>query len=201
MEKIKSSWVSILSLIFLIGIVYGGYKLCQAYYDKGYAKGYESGITAAVIPEKKEPIKLPVDSTSNTVIRYVERATDDKAAVDVSMDTPKIIARANGKEYQFEQIATEKQAFEKGQLQIKQASTATVDVTQIVNDQMAQERVELKKKYNKNNEIKPAVLIGRDSAYIGIEYEAKLWDVGYYAKVHGNGSKSLIKTSYTIAKW
>lgn len=145
--------------------------------------------------------EIPVTHDQQTSISYGARAPDDNAQVDISSKPPAVIVRANDKEYTMPSTVKETAAFENGQLKIKQETTAKIDVTQVVNEQMEQERKALLAKYNRPNELKASVLAGSSSFYVGAEYEAKMWDAGIYQRVAGDGDKRLIKGSATILRW
>ena len=144
---------------------------------------------------------IPTESTQQTTIGYVERAPNDNAQVTLDTNVPQVVVRANDKEYTMPSTVKESSAFENGQLKIKQESTTKIDVTQVVNEQMEQERKALLAKYNRPNELKGAFLVGRSSFYFGTEYEAKMWDVGVYQRLAGDGDDRLIKGSATVLRW
>ena len=87
---------------------------------------------------------IPVAHTQDTTIEYVERATGDNAQVELRTPEPTVVVRANDKEYTMPSTVKETSAFENGQLKIKQETTANIDVTQVVNEQMEQERKQMK---------------------------------------------------------
>ena len=89
---------------------------------------------------------IPTESTQQTTIGYVERAPNDNAQVALDTNLPQVVVRANDKEYTMPSTVKESSAFENGQLKIKQESTTKIDVTQVVNEQMEQERKLLKAK-------------------------------------------------------
>ena len=85
-------------------------------------------------------------SEQETAIQYVERPAGDNAQVELETPVPDVLVRANDKEYKMPSTVKETQAFENGQLKIKQEATTKIDVTQVVNEQMEQERKEIKRK-------------------------------------------------------
>lgn len=87
---------------------------------------------------------IPVAHTQDTTIQYVERQTGDSAQVELRTPAPIVVVRANDKEYTMPSTVKETSAFENGQLKIKQETTANIDVTKVVNEQMEQERKQLK---------------------------------------------------------
>jgi hypothetical protein len=101
--------------------------------------------TELTTEKEKPPIVIPVKSDAETIVKYVERPADSMAQVKVDTIAPKIVVQANEKEYSFDSIMNEKYAFEKGQLQIQQSSAVVIDTTKIINDQMQEERLKLKR--------------------------------------------------------
>ena len=89
---------------------------------------------------------IPVAHEQETSVQYVERPAGDNAQVDIETAVPDVVVRANDKEYKMPSTVKETQAFENGQLKIKQEATTKIDVTQVVNEQMEQERKEIKRK-------------------------------------------------------
>lgn len=90
--------------------------------------------------------EIPVAHEQETAIEYVERHAGDNAQVEIETVVPDVVVRANDKEYKMPSTVKETQAFENGQLKIKQEATTKIDVTKVVNEQMEQERKELKRK-------------------------------------------------------
>ena len=88
---------------------------------------------------------VPVAHEQQTIIKYVERPAGDNAQVDIQNEQPKLIARYNDTEYVVPSTVKETSLLENGQIKINQEATAKIDVTTIVNEQMEQERKQLKK--------------------------------------------------------
>lgn len=78
------------------------------------------------------PIEVPVEVKGETVIRYVEKQTEDEADVQVDNPAPKISVSYNGEKTELDGVAGETQKFEKGTLKVEQSTEAVLDVTPIV---------------------------------------------------------------------
>ena len=89
---------------------------------------------------------IPVAHEQETFIQYVERPAGDNAQVEIENVVPDVVVSANDKEYKMPSTVNETQVFENGQFKIKQEATTKIDVTKMVNEQMEQERKEIKRK-------------------------------------------------------
>lgn len=78
------------------------------------------------------PIEVPVEVKGETVIRYVEKQTEDEADVQIDNPAPKISVSYNGEKTELDGVAGETQKFEKGTLKVEQSTEAVLDVTPIV---------------------------------------------------------------------
>lgn len=78
------------------------------------------------------PVEIPVAVKGDTEIRYIEKTSPSDSDVEIHQEPPQISMQYNDKLYRIDTLKDEEQKFEKGKLDIKQSSTATLDVTPIV---------------------------------------------------------------------
>lgn len=87
--------------------------------------------------EKQVPIEIPVQVKGDTEIRYIEKETPADADVEINSSVPVISVAYNGEKSELKGLPEEKQKFEKGKLQVEQKSETTLDVTPIVDREVA----------------------------------------------------------------
>lgn len=78
------------------------------------------------------PIEVPVAVKGDTEIRYIEKTSPSDSDIEIHQEPPQISMKYNDEEYKIDGVKGETQKFEKGKLDVKQSSTATIDVTPIV---------------------------------------------------------------------
>lgn len=82
------------------------------------------------------PVEIPVAVKGDTEIRYVEKTSPSDSDVEIHQEPPQISMQYNDKLYRIDTLKDEEQKFDKGKLDIKQSSTATLDVTPIVDKEV-----------------------------------------------------------------
>lgn len=87
--------------------------------------------------EKEVPIEIPVQVKGDTEIRYIEKETPADADVEINSSAPVISVAYNGEKSELKGLTEERQKFEKGKLQVEQKSETTLDVTPIVDREVA----------------------------------------------------------------
>ena len=132
-------FMDFLKKLLLTTVVIIGCFLGYKYFTRAPETPYVPPVTPSTVIDS-----IPVANTQGTTIEYVERKTGDNAQVELRTPAPTVVVRANDKEYTMPSTVKETSAFENGQLKIKQETTAKVDVTQVVNEQMEQERKQMK---------------------------------------------------------
>ena len=83
------------------------------------------------------PVEIPVAVKGDTEIRYVEKTSPSDSDVEIHQEPPQISMQYNDKLYRIDTLKDEEQKFDKGKLDIKQSSTATLDVTPIVDREVS----------------------------------------------------------------
>lgn len=78
------------------------------------------------------PVEVPVAVKGDTEIRYIEKTSPSDSDIEIRQEPPQISMKYNDEEYKIDGVKGETQKFEKGKLDVKQSSTATIDVTPIV---------------------------------------------------------------------
>lgn len=195
----NSKWKILLGIV-IIAII------CFLIYKVGYNNAidnYQSKLDE--ISQKLDKQSIPVETKSDTTIIYrtpTEYESSNNVKLNYSQEPSKVNAIINGELVELKSDSSSNVTNDNGVIDMNQSSTVNIDVTDIVNKQLALESEKIRDKYNKPNEVKTGVLIGDKSQYVGIEYEAKLWDVGYYTKIHGdNSDDSYVKATYTVLRW
>ena len=78
------------------------------------------------------PVEVPVAVKGDTEIRYIEKTSPSDSDIEIRQEPPQISMKYNDEEYKIDGVKGETQKFENGKLDVKQSSTATLDVTPIV---------------------------------------------------------------------
>lgn len=78
------------------------------------------------------PVEIPVAVKGDTEIRYIEKTSPSDSDIEIHQEPPQISMKYNDEEYKIDGVKGETQKFGKGKLDVKQSSTATIDVTPIV---------------------------------------------------------------------
>lgn len=129
MEKIKEFLANhrklIVTFVFIIALSFVcGWKAC-AHFNKNVV---EVPVTKVEVQE----VKVPVETQAKTQIQYVEKKDNHDADVQITKPAPEVIVDYNGQQTKFQTLDNETQKFDKGKLQVDQASKVTLDVTPIV---------------------------------------------------------------------
>lgn len=89
--------------------------------------------TPVTVTERVEvPVEVPVAVKGDTVIQYVPKESPADADIQIKQDPAQISMQYNDKIYKIDTLKDETQKFEKGKLDVQQSSSATLDVTPIV---------------------------------------------------------------------
>lgn len=78
------------------------------------------------------PVEVPVAVKGDTEIQYIEKTSPSDSDIEIHQEPPQISMKYNDEEYKIDGVKGETQKFENGKLDVKQSSTATIDVTPIV---------------------------------------------------------------------
>lgn len=78
------------------------------------------------------PVEIPVAVKGDTEIRYIEKTSPSDSDIEIHQEPPHISMKYNDEEYKIDGVKGETQKFENGKLDVTQSSTATIDVTPIV---------------------------------------------------------------------
>ena len=162
-EYIKAAFYKLLPyfMMFLIGLVVGGlgmYEIDESRMDdyevqvaelkaeiNDYQIKYQAAISdteeakIALAKEKlKEPEKVYIKGDTQTEIVYVEKETPQDPDVQISQEPPSLTVSYNGEVQELPmQTTTESATSEDGTLKVNQSSNVTLDVTDIVNREIA----------------------------------------------------------------
>ena len=138
MERIKQAlkWLiagckTVAPLIFIGLAFYAGFFVCQ-HFNKNVVE-----VPVEVEKRIEVPIEVPVEVKGETVIQYVEKQTPADADIEITQPAPVIALDYNGEKTELAGISGEKQTFDKGKLQVEQKTEAVLDVTPIVNREVA----------------------------------------------------------------
>ena len=162
-EYIKAAFYKLLPyfMMFLIGLVVGGlgmYEINESRMDdyevqvaelkaeiNDYQIKYQAAISdteeakIALAKEKlKEPEKVYIKGDTQTEIVYVEKETPQDPDVQINQEPPSLTVSYNGEVKELPmQTTTESATSENGTLKVNQSSNVTLDVTDIVNREIA----------------------------------------------------------------
>ena len=162
-EYIKAAFYKLLPyfMMFLIGLVVGGlgmHEINESRMDdyevqvaelkaeiNDYQIKYQAAISdteeakIALAKEKlKEPEKVYIKGDTQTEIVYVEKETPQDPDVQINQEPPSLTVSYNGEVKELPmQTTTESATSEDGTLKVNQSSNVTLDVTDIVNREIA----------------------------------------------------------------
>lgn len=146
MDKLKNGWARAIEAAKRCGLfvlshkkVIGATFLAIALFFSGWfanrhfnPRVVERPVPVSVEKRIEVPVEVPVAVKGDTEIRYIEKDSPYDADVSIQQDKPQISMQYNDKLYRINTLQNEEQKFDKGKLDIKQSSTATLDVTPIV---------------------------------------------------------------------
>ena len=121
----------ILAAIVAVALFGAGWCACK-YFDANIVVQTEVKMV-----EKEIPIEIPVQVKGDTEVRYIEKETPADADVEINSAAPVIAVAYNGEKSELKGLTEEKQKFDKGKLQVEQRSEATLDVSPIVDREVA----------------------------------------------------------------
>lgn len=162
-EYVKAAFYKLLPyfMMFLIGLVVGGlgmYEIDESRMNdyevqvaelkaeiNDYQIKYQAAISdteeakIALAKEKlKEPEKVYIKGDTQTEIVYVEKETPQDPDVQINQEPPSLTVSYNGEVQELPmQTTTESATSENGTLKVNQSSNVTLDVTDIVNREIA----------------------------------------------------------------
>lgn len=162
-EYVKAAFYKLLPyfMMFLIGLVVGGlgmHEINESRMDdyevqvaelkaeiNDYQIKYQAAISdseeakIALAKEKlKEPEKVYIKGDTQTEIVYVEKETPQDPDVQINQEPPSLTVSYNGEVQELPmQTTTESATSEDGTLKVNQSSNVTLDVTDIVNREIA----------------------------------------------------------------
>lgn len=162
-EYMKAAFYKLLPyfMMFLIGLVVGGlgmYEINESRMDdyevqvaelkaeiNDYQIKYQAAISdseeakIALAKEKlKEPEKVYIKGDTQTEIVYVEKETPQDPDVQINQEPPSLTVSYNGEVQELPmQTKAESATSEDGTLKVNQSSNVTLDVTDIVNREIA----------------------------------------------------------------
>lgn len=162
-EYVKAAFYKLLPyfMMFLIGLVVGGLGMYEIDENRmndyevqvaelkaeinDYQIKYQAAISdteeakIALAKEKlKEPEKVYIKGDTQTEIVYVEKETPQDPDVQINQEPPSLTVSYNGEAQELPmQTTTESATSEDGTLKVNQSSNVTLDVTDIVNREIA----------------------------------------------------------------
>lgn len=162
-EYVKAAFYKLLPyfMMFLIGLVVGGFGMYEINESRmndyevqvaelkaeinDYQIKYQAAISdteeakIALAKEKlKEPEKVYIKGDTQTEIVYVEKETPQDPDVQINQEPPSLTVSYNGEVQELPmQTTTESATSEDGTLKVNQSSNVTLDVTDIVNREIA----------------------------------------------------------------
>lgn len=162
-EYVKAAFYKLLPyfMMFLIGLVVGGFGMYEINESRmndyevqvaelkaeinDYQIKYQAAISdteeakIALAKEKlKEPEKVYIKGDTQTEIVYVEKETPQDPDVQINQELPSLTVSYNGEVKELPmQTKTESATSEDGTLKVNQSSNVTLDVTDIVNREIA----------------------------------------------------------------
>lgn len=162
-EYVKAAFYKLLPyfMMFLIGLVVGGFGMYEINESRmndyevqvaelkaeinDYQIKYQAAISdteeakIALAKEKlKEPEKVYIKGDTQTEIVYVEKETPQDPDVQINQEPPSLTVSYNGEVKELPmQTTTESANSEDGTLKVNQSSNVTLDVTDIVNREIA----------------------------------------------------------------
>lgn len=125
---IKDNAKYIGAAVLAIALFFGGWFTCKHFGANTVVKTEVQTVEV----EKPVPVEIPVQVKGDTVIKYVEKESPADADVQIESPAPVIAVSYNGEKTELNGLATEKQKFDQGKLQVEQKSEAVLDVTPIV---------------------------------------------------------------------
>lgn len=151
-------------VLLVIGIVIGaiGCYYCLSHH---YAKNLQKlqadyfDLENRIKQNNEQPPKVVTDATTETKIKYVPKETivykdpvtgktvteKETTDIDLGVKPPSISMKYNGKNYQMAGISGETSKFADGKLVGEVSTSATIDVTDIVNHELARSLKEREK--------------------------------------------------------
>lgn len=144
MEKLKNIWNKIKGvIIWIVSFLFSHKKyigialVSMLLFLAGWFANWHFNprvVEKPVTVEKQVqvPVEIPVAVKGDTEIRYIEKTSPSDSDIEIHQEPPHISMKYNDEEYKIDGVKGETQKFEKGKLDIKQSSTATLDVTPIV---------------------------------------------------------------------
>ena len=126
-------------------LFFGGWFACKHFGANTVVKTEVQTVEV----EKPVPVEIPVQVKGDTVIKYIEKTTPADADVEINNPAPVIAVSYNGEKTELNGLATEKQKFDQGKLQVEQKSEAVLDVTPIVDREVQAAVKESESKLNK----------------------------------------------------
>lgn len=144
MDILKFIWNKIKRIIILIASFLYGHKkyvgialLAILLFVSGWFANWHFNprvVEKPVTVEKQVqvPVEVPVAVKGDTEIRYIEKTSPSDSDIEIRQEPPQISMKYNDEEYKIDGVKSETQKFENGKLDVKQSSTATIDVTPIV---------------------------------------------------------------------
>lgn len=144
MEKLKNIWNKIKGvIIWIVSFLFSHKKyigialVSMLLFLAGWFANWHFNprvVEKPVVVEKQVqvPVEVPVAVKGDTEIRYIEKTSPSDSDIEIRQEPPQISMKYNDEEYKIDGVKGETQKFEKGKLDVKQSSTATIDVTPIV---------------------------------------------------------------------
>lgn len=141
---IKENWGKLIGHVVAVIVVFvAGWVGCS-YFGQNVVE-----VPSTVVERVEVPIQVPVEVKGDTQIQYVEKTSTTDADIEMTQSTPQVVMKYNDQEYKFDTVAGETQKFDKGKLQVEQTAKTTLDVTPIVQREVAIERQTITSELNK----------------------------------------------------
>ena len=118
------TWILVIAVCFLLGAGVGSYITYQH-----FPRTIEKRVDIEK-PVVKEVVKVETETQIQYVARAIDPVTGQKENTDLeaNINQPKIGAKVNGKDHEFDLLQGETQKFENGKILMNQESTIKFDV-------------------------------------------------------------------------
>lgn len=222
-EKLTGSWwkkyIPFL-LVFFLGIGLGGWAM-HSWYVSDLREALASvrerlnNTEQLLYTERQKPPVVKTETKTVTQLAYVPKetiiykdsagqsvATQEKTDVELNVPAPILYMKYNGQNFEMKGITGETTKFEKGKLTGEISSSATIDVTDLVNKEVALQREDDKKVFDKKladlsvQKLRPQVDLFGGAGAIGIGVRVNRVGLDYMRT--SNDNKLLLR--YTVIK-
>lgn len=154
----RKKWLMVLLAVFIVGVVLGAWAMHTWYVSDlrealAVANQKASSAEQLLYQERQKPPKIETKTETKTEFAYLPKETiiykdaagqtvtgKEKTDIDLMVATPTIFMKYNGQSYEMQGISGENSKFEQGKLTGEVSTAATIDVTDLVNHEVALQR-------------------------------------------------------------